>query len=276
MTNYDFSSIIPTAILTAYPRTLTDIPYSKDIYNILKEKVEITDNLINDLIAPELEARYKLTDKLLKQSNIQQVIEIASGYSQRGIIESQNGLSYVEFDLDIVCKLKNDILKSITTIPNNLHLVSGNALNIEDIQKCEQYLKSNEELAIINEGLFRYLTFEEKEMVARNIYQLLSKYGGIWITCDVTPNRFLVNQDNVNPTLNKNINNVTSRNDINDRFEDKEHVINFFDKIGFSVEFHDFNEVKELLSSPTNLKLEDEKVDKILDGGIVVIMRIKK
>lgn len=275
MCDHNFSSIIPTAILTAYPRTLTDIPYSKDIYNILKERITITDNLTNDLLAPELEARYKLTDKLLKQSKIKQVIEIAAGYSQRGIIESQNGLIYVEFDLDRVCKLKKDIIKLMTTPQNNLHVVSGNALNLLDLQKCEQYLNSNEELAIINEGLFRYLSFEEKEKVAKNIYQLLKKYGGVWITCDVTPKRFLVNQNSINPTLNKTINNVTTRNDINDRFEDKEHITNFFDDIGFNVEFHDFKEVKGLLSSPTILKLDDQQVERILDGAIVAVMKIK-
>jgi hypothetical protein len=79
----DFETISPTAILTAYPRIFTDIPYAQEIFDELKKRVEITDDLINKLIAPELEARYKLINKLLEQNNIKQIIEIAAGYSQR-------------------------------------------------------------------------------------------------------------------------------------------------------------------------------------------------
>jgi hypothetical protein len=41
----------------------------------------------------------------------------------------------------------------------------------------------------------RYLTFEEKKLVAVNIYNYLKKYGGVWITCDVTPRKFIQKQD---------------------------------------------------------------------------------
>jgi len=272
----DFESITPTAILTAYPRIFTDIPYSKEIFDLLKKKVTITDDLLNDLLAPELEARYKLTDKFLKENNINQVLEIAAGYSQRGMIQSQNGIDYIELDLDSVCKTKNTIIKSIINMPNNLHLISGNAIELDDFKKCEKYFDQSKEIAIIHEGLFRYLTFAEKEKVAKNIYYLLNKYGGVWITCDLTPRRFLVNQNKVNPALNKDINNITSRNNINDRFDNKEHVTDFLEKIGFSVEFHDFKEAKSILSSPKKLNLSDERVVKILDGAIVAVIKINK
>ncbi len=35
--NKDYEEISPTAIVTSYPRTYTDIPYEKDIYNWLKK-----------------------------------------------------------------------------------------------------------------------------------------------------------------------------------------------------------------------------------------------
>lgn len=75
------------------------------------------------------------------------------------------------------------------------HIVSGNALNYDDFIKCEKYFNPDKELAVINEGLLRYLTFEEKKLVATNIYNYLKKYGGVWITCDVTPKKFIQKQD---------------------------------------------------------------------------------
>ena len=60
---------------------------------------------------------------------------------------------------------------------------------------------------------------------------MLKKYGGAWITCDVTPKKFIQKQDEQNPTLNDNINNLTSRNNLNDRFENEEHIRTFLEKL---------------------------------------------
>ena len=85
----NFETISPTAILTSYPRTFTDIPYEKEIYNWLNKNCNKDVNL-NKLLAPEIEARYKLIDKLINKSNINQVLELAAGYSSRGLIYSSN------------------------------------------------------------------------------------------------------------------------------------------------------------------------------------------
>lgn len=81
----DYEEISATAIVTSYPRTFTDIPYEKEIYKWLQKhcKEEVT---LNDTLAPEIEARYKLINKLLDSSHIKQVLELASGYSSRGLI----------------------------------------------------------------------------------------------------------------------------------------------------------------------------------------------
>ena len=59
-----FESTIPTAILTAYPRIFTDIPYSNEIYKELEKRTIVTEDLKNQLLAVELESRYKLMDKI--------------------------------------------------------------------------------------------------------------------------------------------------------------------------------------------------------------------
>ena len=269
-----YESVSPTAILTSYPRIFTDIPYETEIYEWLSkncnEEVEL-----NRLLAPEIEARYKLTNKLLDKQNVAQVLELAAGYISRGLIYSQNGYKYVEMDLEGVVNNKKKIINELFEINDNLHIVCGNALNMDDYIKCEEYFDSNKEIAIINEGLLRYLTFDEKKKVGQNIYNMLKKYGGVWITCDVTPKKFLQKQDEQNPTLNNNLNTVTSRNNLNDRFEDENHIRNFFGEIGFNnIEIHKFIEVKDKLKSFEMLDIDKDSCDDLLENAVVAILKI--
>lgn len=178
-------------------------------------------------------------------------------------------------DLNNVSKNKVKLLNDIAEIPNNLHIISGNALNCEDYIKCDKYFDKNKEIAIINEGLLRYLTFEEKEVVARNIYKMLSKYNGVWITCDVTPKKFIEKQNVCLPNFNEKLNLVTSRNDLQDRFENLEHIKSFMSNIGFSnVEIHKFSEMKEQLKSFNIIDVKEENYDELLDNAIVAVIRI--
>lgn len=273
----DYEEISPTAIVTSYPRTFTDIPYEKEIYNWLENHCNESVTL-NKMLAPEIESRYKLTNKLLDKYGIKQVLELASGYSSRGLIYSKKGYNYVELDLESVSKNKEEILHSIEKrIPKTLNLIRGNALKNDDFKKMENYFKTNEPIAVINEGLLRYLAFDEKRQVAQNIYDLLSKYGGIWITCDVTPKRFINSQDKALPDFNKKLATITSRNNLNDRFEDENHIRKFFGAVGFElVEIHKFIEMKDELYSVNELGIIDEKIEETLKNGIVVVMKVKK
>ena len=270
----NFESVSPTAILTSYPRTFTDIPYEKDIYKWLAQNCNGNVTL-NKQIAPDMEARYKLTNSLLDKSNIKQVLEIAAGYSSRGLIYSQKGYNYVEMDLEEVSRNKMTIIKNIIEIPTNLNIISGNALNSKDYEKCENFLNINSPIAIINEGLMRYLTFEEKRIVAENVYSLLKKYNGIWINCDLTPKKFIQTQNKFLPDFNKNLNNTTSRNRLNDRFDDFNHMKEFFNRIGFNdIEIHKFIEMKPYLSCFDILHIDKDSMDEYLENAIVTVMRI--
>ena len=273
----EYEEVSSTAIVTSYPRIFTDIPYEKDIYEWLKNHCK-EDVILNKRLATEIEARYKLTNKLLDKSNIKQVLELAAGYISRGLIYSQKGYNYVEMDLEKVCKNKKEIIKSVEkNIPQTLQIVSGNALRKSDYLKCDQYFEDNKPVAVINEGLLRYLTFEEKRIVGKNIYSFLKKHGGIWITCDVTPKKFIQSQDSALPDFNKNLDKVTSRNSLTDRFEDEEHIKQFFGEIGLElVEIHPFSEVKDELYSINTHNIFDENIDESLEYGIVAIFKVKE
>jgi len=271
----DYEEISSTAIVTSYPRIFTDIPYEKEIYECLeKNSHELV--TLNKKLAPEIEARYKLANQILDKYNIKQVFELAAGYTSRGLIYSKKGYNYVEMDLDGVSQKKCDIIKSIVKeIPETLHIISGNALRINDYKQIDNYFNKEENVAVLNEGLLRYLTFAEKKKVSENIYSVLKQYGGIWITCDCTPKNFITVQDKVMPDINKNLNNITSRNDLNDRFKDINHVKDFFGEIGFNVvEVHKFSEVKNDLYSMNYHGITDEHIDQLLENGITIVLKI--
>lgn len=163
----------------------------------------------------------------------------------------------------------------IENINENLHIVSGNALDYDDFKKCEKYFNPNNELAIINEGLLRYLTFEEKKDVATNIYNMLKKYNGVWITCDVTPKAIIQKQNETIPNYNFDVSTITSRNDLNDRFDDIEHIKSFFGDIGFkNIEIHKFIEMKDELKSFDILGIDKNQYDELLKNAIVAILKI--
>ena len=270
----DFESISPTAIFTAYPRIFTDIPYEKEIYEWLSQNCNDKVKL-NKLLAPEIEARYKLTNRLLDRLGIKQVLELAAGYSSRGLIYSKKGYKYVEMDLDNVSKNKIQLIKAIDNINDNLHIISGNALNEKDYIECKKYFDEDRKIAIINEGLLRYLTFEEKKIVATNVYNMLKKYNGVWITCDVTPKKLLQKQDECIPNYNTDVSIITSRNDLKERFEDIEHIKSFFGEVGFkNIEIHKFIEMKDELKSFDILGIDKNQYDELLDTCIVAVMKI--
>ena len=267
-----FESIIPTAIITSYPRIFTDIPHEKEIYEWLSKNYN-SDVELNKLLAPELEARFKLTNKLIDSLNITQVLELASGYSSRGLYYYKKGYNYIEMDLEEVANNKKKMIKELFN--TELNIIPGNALEYNDYTKCEEYLDPNKELIILNEGLLRYLTFDEKKIVAQNIYKLLKKYGGVWITCDLTPKKFIENQNKIDTTINNNLNNLTSRNKLNDRFKDENHIKEFFNNIGFKeIEIHKFIEVKEQLKSFDILGIDKNQFDDLLESAIVTILKV--
>jgi O-methyltransferase involved in polyketide biosynthesis len=273
-----YHEIIPTAILTAYPRTFSDIPYSQEIFDELQRHYgEIDDSLIVDRLAVELEARSKLIDKLLAETAVTQVLELAAGFSSRGLTFSERpDTQYVELDLPDLSGLKTQIVSNITQTPDNLHIIGGNALRQSDFEVASTYFDTAKPLAIVNEGLLRYLTFEEKAQVATNIRHLLERFGGVWISGDGGNKASRRRQNDSIAGFNTTLMHTTKRNDIGNAFEDREHFQEFFGNLGFTVEFHEYIEVQEELSSPQKLGLTGEEVhDKLLAYASAIVFRLK-
>lgn len=277
-----YTAIIPTAYLTAYPRTFTDLPYSKEIFEqleILRQEngdPVVADELKVEKLAPEIEARYRLVNKLIQQLHPSQILELASGLSTRGMVMVENhDVTYVEVDLNEMAVLKKRLTSTIMKQASDLYIESGNVLRLSDLEKAVAPFDPNKPLVIIHEGLLRYMNFAEKAQIARNVHALLERFGGTWITPDVTLKKLLNTQDShTMPGKNNMLANMTGKNFDENSFENEEEAVKFFERQGFSVEIHRFREVANELSSPQKLNLSAEEIEKINGSGRVFVMRV--
>lgn len=267
-----------TAWMTAHKRTFTDIPYSKEIFLELEKlrKNDIPEEYKTPELTPQIEARYKLINRLLKESGIKQVLEIASGLSSRGLEMTEDPeFTYVELDLPVILKQKQVIVKSIAEERPKLHFTIGSALDFESLKSALKYFDKKKPIAIINEGLLRYLTMEQKVFVARYVHDLLQEFdfNGVWITPDITLKSVLnIENETTNNRIEK-VNQSTGVDIEGNSFNSIDEAEEFFGQLAFKVERHPFMEVKSELVSPKKLNIADEEVDKQLEGPCVFVMR---
>lgn len=280
----DHTKVAPTAWGVSYLRTFSDIPLSQEFFDALNTHVQaqgepdIATRASRDHLAPQLEARYKLVDKLILEAGTSQVVELASGVATHGInlTSSNPELNYVELDLPDVVKEKQAVIDEVgVVIPSNLSIVEGNALNEDDIRSAIASFDRTEPLTVVNEGLMRYLTFDEKTVVAQTIYKLLSEYGGVWVTPDISLRQALAREDAVAIGHTQGLKRTTGIDIDKNVFEDEQHAKGFFEGLGFSVERHSFLEVTDQLVSPERLGMSAEEVQKLNEPCVAFVMRVK-
>jgi O-methyltransferase involved in polyketide biosynthesis len=281
-----YEKISPTAWGVAWCRTFTDIPFSKEIFEQLKKRhkasgMDSSTVALPASLIPMFEGRYKLVNRLLAQTNIKNVIELAAGFSQRGLeLTKDLEVAYVELDLPQIIQEKKEIIEAIlknSTRPN-LNLIAGNALSKEDLKNAMDVFKPGEKIAIINEGLLRYLTHEEKAVVASNVFSILKERGGVWITPDIPIKSAFERISSMSDEMGKRSRDVEKMTGINKEtnyFKDENVARNFFEDKGFIVEKHPFLEVFDELSSPKNLSLPAESVRALLEPFMVFVMRVR-
>jgi len=272
--------ISPTAWTIAHRRTVTDIPYSKAIFGEIEklrelQGVDIPDQLKSPEIAPQIEARYKLVSRLLAQNRIEQVLEIAAGFSPRGLELTENRATYVEVDLPGIMTQKKKIVNSIGS-NENLFLEEGNALDATSLQTATRHFDRSKPLGIIHEGLLRYLTFEQKATVARNIHKILSAFNGVWITPDITLKAVVQAENTATQQTTGIVGELIGVNIDKNSFEDVNHAQRFFEGLDFSVERHSFMEVIDELSSPAALHQTRQNVEALINAAYVFVMRTKE
>jgi O-methyltransferase involved in polyketide biosynthesis len=275
-----YEKISPTAKLVAYLRTFTDIPYTKEIAmesGAKKTFQELAGESKESMVrfAPFWEARYKVTDRILAEYGMTQVLEIAAGLSPRGLAMTRNpDVVYVITDLPEMLKVEETIAETIIAKSNshrsNLHFQAANALDMESLSTAATAFKCDRPLAVITEGLLSYLNRREQGVLAGNIHEVLGKYDGLWIATEVHTRQYWQEVSQLDDKLVRKqlsaISSSTGSNIENNVFADKNDMEQFFGKAGFKMEEYSHSKVLEDLSSVKLLNLNQEERLKIRQG----------
>jgi O-methyltransferase involved in polyketide biosynthesis len=282
--NQSHVKISPTAWSVAYGRTFSDIPYSQEIFNELeairkRNGVEIPGGQENQSVAVQFEARHKLDNRIIRANKVFQVLEVASGLTPRGLeLTQDSNMTIVEFDLPPMVNQKNKIIeemerKRIIEHRPNLYLEEGNALSLGDLSAACAHFQKDKSIGVITEGLLRYLKFEEKARVARNILEILKASGGFWATSD-TQNQSHRSEEAKDSTAT--FSKITGIDIESNYFIDINHARSFFEENGFDVETHTLSEVAEGLVSPQRMHLTQKQVNMNLEHRYIFVMRPKQ
>lgn len=246
-----FENISKTAEWPAFCRgRFTDIPFAADIFEELakiKHRFNATKEIpsASRVRIPLFEARHKLVDKILEEEHVEQVFEIASGYSSRGMMMA-DASAYVAFDLPRVTKEMKEIVehlveRAICTPRDNLFFEAGNALQLSDLESAASHFELSKPVAVITEGFIGHLeTLDRKQKFGEHIYALLKKYGGVWILPAIPPPR-------------------RERTAHNNRARSRD----LYERIGFVIEERSVAEMEPQLASIGRLQLSGRELEEL-------------
>jgi len=283
----DHNKISVTAKIVAYYRQYSDIPFAKDVARYTGAE-EAFQNFINadgldpdDLIeyAPILEARYKSIVSLILKSGISQVLEMASGFSLRGLAMTRDHvITYVESDLGDLTWEKTRLIELIRDkykLEDNgsHHVAVANTLNPDELRKALRPLVRGRKLVIVNEGLVQYFSAAEREMLAGNVRDLLDEFGGgVWITPDFMTKTDAVNVSPERKRFRQVITGVTERSFYDAAFDSTEQMNEFFADFGFTASVRDQIDETPHLSSVEALGLSPGLAERAKSGLSVWVL----
>ncbi len=242
-----FEKVGLTAQLAAYMRQFSDIPFAADVADLLHSR-EVFENLLqghgmkpDDLLwyAPIFEVRYKSVTAAIQRSGCHQVLELASGLSLRGLVMTQDSdVSYIESDLAGISAEKAQLIAILRdryalADYHNLSFPAVNAVEMSQLREAVKALRPHAPLAVVNEGLFPYLSPAEMQAVAHNIHELLIEFGGCWITPDLSIKAEVARVSEQQRKFRLIVSAATERNMYNNAFESLDQLEAFFDKLGF-------------------------------------------
>jgi len=285
--DYDAQSerISETAWFTAYMRSFSDIPYSSEILRELESIIEHTrtveqrrqfDSLRDPKWAPKFEARFKLISRLLDELQADQVFEVAAGFSSRSFeMAKSSRVTYVEMDLPGASREKRRIVERLQ-VQTRAHFKEGDVFHLADLQAATR-LFQRRPIAIVCEGLLRFLDLGQKMLVAKNVRQILEHFGGVWIWSDSTIGK------KEDPGLGNamirrqeaRVSQMTGVDITQTCFENASSAIAFYEGLGFAVQGRVLSEIAHELVSPKKLRIPPSEVTDMLGKETLYVTRLR-
>ncbi len=261
----------------------TELPLSHEIFNALEEIHPATPadyawvEQSKSNIAPFFEARYIMTDRVLNHIGINQVVELASGLSPRGIVwaNSHPMNNFIEVDLPDEAQLKRKIIGkladagAIKNPPQNLYILDGNVTDAKTFEGVESFLYPQQEVGVVCEGLLRYLSFADKAILASHIHKLLEKFGGVWVTPDI---EILTDSEQIR--IRRQSVGMRGVNVEENIFTDIPSAQKFFEDLGFAVAMNPLVQTAPELVSNDKCGLTVQETEAILKNRVSLIMTV--
>lgn len=196
MTERDFNTISPSAGALLMIKALTDIPFARDTAALVGDveafivaaREKRSRVLFGRVV--HFENRYKTIDLALSTINPQQVLELSSGFSCRGLdMALRKSIVYIDTDLPEFISNKQQLVARLMDekqlrLTGQLLIEPLNVLDEVQFNRVVQLLPTGP-VAIVNEGLLVYLNTAEKTQLCAFIHRLLKERGGYWVTGDV-------------------------------------------------------------------------------------------
>ena len=133
-----------------------------------------------------MEVRYRTIEALFEKTGYNTIIDLPCGFTPRGLSISSKGKKYIGLDLPQTIEEFNPVIQSLIEENkdkySNLHYYGVDATNLTSLEKALEGI--NEPICITTEGLLMYFTQSEISTLCDNIYHILKRHGGCWITAD--------------------------------------------------------------------------------------------
>jgi O-methyltransferase involved in polyketide biosynthesis len=284
LSTHDFDKISPTALLVAYVRQFSDLPYTPEIA-VLSNAEAIANQFMQQgqkqplMMAAVVEARYRAIEQVRAHFNHTQILELASGLLPRGMIVSENPeISFVETDLAVMLHQKQQLVQQVIGDRRNLHFSALDATENLNSLSLNEYFQPDQPVTVLCEGLLMYLTLAEKQRVFANVRSILQTYGGVWITPDFTTKAIgqMRQRDPIIRQVFEKIASSTNRTFVENEFDDLDHVYRFAQEQGFQVESFSMVEVLDQLKCLSKLGIDREIAKMVLSVTPVFALTLAK
>ena len=272
------AGISATAKVSAYYRKFSDIAFAAEVAALIGAEDAFADivrehGLEPDKLttyAPMFEARYKSITQLIHKTGASQVLELACGYSFRGLdLSRDHALSYVETDLPDVVATKLGLLDEVRSrhglAPSPSHAVAAaDALDVEQLRAATSGLDRDRPLLVLCEGLIGYLTRDETSRVAANVRALIDEFErGWWIVPDFAFKTEIRNLPPERIRLREAITGVTQRQLDASAFEDADDLASFLGRFGFEAQVRSQIDETPSFSTIAALDLSPAVIDRL-------------
>ena len=239
----DYNTISPSARGLLLTKAITTIPFATQAAALLWDKEELK-RRVKEKVSKEsfvwllhFENRYRTIDSLLTPLAYSNVLEIASGFSFRGLqLCIDHNITYFDTDLPDSITTKQQVVDQLKEkhhlqTKGTYRLMPLNALDTAAFNAVIDQFPPGP-IAIVNEGLLMYLDEAEKRRLCANIHAVLSKRGGCWITGDIYLKKGELEHELRNPTAAA----FLAMHKVEEKkFENFEAAEAFFTSCGFSI-----------------------------------------